>query len=77
MFTGVVDADYTGTIQVLMHNLGATAVKMLPGYRVGQIVIEKYFSGECGEVLNFSKGTERGEKGFGSTGTSSQSIEMK
>ena len=65
---GVVDADYRGEIIVALHNDTAEAREIAAGERIAQIVIMPYLSVEFTEVDNLSS-TERGEGGFGSTGT--------
>lgn len=65
---GVVDADYRGEIIVALHNDTAETREIAVGERIAQIVIMPYLSVEFTEVYNLSS-TERGEGGFGSTGT--------
>ena len=65
---GTIDADYRGEICVIMHNLGDSVFTIKDGDRIAQMVIAKH------EIPDFVTGeelseTERGENGFGSTGT--------
>ena len=65
---GVVDADYTGNVGVVMFNLDPEnefAVKK--GDRIAQLVCEKIEYPELEEVKSLEE-TDRGAGGFGSTG---------
>ena len=58
---GVIDGDYEGNIGVILCNLGNKEYDVKKGYRIAQIIIEKYYIPEmylkdCGY---------RGYKGFG------------
>ena len=64
---GVVDPDYTGEVKVLLYNFDDKPFVVKPGYRVAQLILEKYHSCEVEEVATLEE-TERGENGFGSTG---------
>lgn len=66
--TGVIDSDYRGEIIVALHNDSDTARIVEPGERIAQIVVQPYVSVEFEEVTSLSE-TERGDGGFGSTGT--------
>lgn len=66
---GVIDSDYRGEIMVALHNHTNDAQFIDPGERIAQIVFTKYFIGSLEEVEDFETETERGEGGFGSTGT--------
>ena len=64
---GVVDSDYRGEIMVALHN-HTNEVKEIEGYeRIAQFVITPYLKADFNEVENLED-TNRGEKGFGSTG---------
>lgn len=65
---GTVDQDFTGNIGVILINLGREAVKIEPGERIAQMIINKYETITWKEVDSLEK-TERGDGGFGSTGT--------
>ncbi len=65
---GVIDADYRGELLVLLINLGDEPVSFKAGDRIAQLIIER------AAVCDYSwsdglSGTERGDGGFGSTGT--------
>ncbi len=64
---GVVDADYRGEIMVALHNHGTEQQTVEKGERVAQMVILPFLAAEYFETEALSD-TERGEKGFGSSG---------
>ncbi len=64
---GVVDENYRGEIKVVLINLGNEEVKLEKGTRIAQLLIVPYTKVEPVEVEVLSD-TERGEKGFGSSG---------
>jgi dUTP pyrophosphatase len=64
---GTIDSDYRGEIAVMVINLGKENVAIKNGDRIAQIV----FSPVMDAVMNAAddlSATERGGKGFGSTG---------
>ena len=70
---GTVDSDYTGTIKVILINLGQEPVCLQRGERIAQLVIAPVTRVVLAEVETLppkgSEGTvKRGEGGFGSTG---------
>ena len=64
---GVVDADYRGGVAVVLFNHGAEEVKIRPGDRIAQLIVEKICFPEPVEVA-FLEDTARGAGGFSSTG---------
>lgn len=62
--SGVVDADYTGEIKVMMLNLNEQDIKIQTGDRIAQIVIIPFLP--LGKIKTQQ---QRGDKGFGSSGT--------
>lgn len=64
---GTIDADYRGEIGVVVYNLGQEEVLIKKGDRIAQLVIAPVLQAEWNEVESLDI-TERGEKGFGSTG---------
>ncbi len=66
---GTVDADYRGEIGVILVNLSNENFTIENGERVAQLVIAKHERAAWIEVEALSE-TDRGEGGFGSTGTS-------
>lgn len=65
---GVIDSDYRGEIIVGLHNDSDEPRSVEQGDRIAQLVVQKFEPIEFQEVDSLDK-TERGEKGFGSTGT--------
>ena len=64
---GTIDADYRGEIKVILINHSKVDFTIENGMRIAQMVISKH------ETANFVESelgekTERGTKGFGSTG---------
>ncbi len=65
---GTIDADYRGEIGVILVNLSNENFTIQNGERIAQLVIAKHERAEWEEVEILSD-TDRGEGGFGSTGT--------
>lgn len=65
---GTIDADYRGEIGVILVNLSNEDFTIQNGERIAQLVIVKHERAEWENVQELSE-TERGEGGFGSTGT--------
>lgn len=65
---GTIDADYRGEIKVILVNLSNTPFTIEPAERIAQLVIARHAHVEWEEVEVLDE-TERGEGGFGSTGT--------
>lgn len=66
--TGVVDSDYRGPVIVALHNDSEIAQLVEPGERIAQMVVMPYLAVDF-EVVEELDETERGEGGFGSTGS--------
>ena len=66
---GTIDPDYRGEVRIIMQNLGPEAVTLLRGERIAQLVFARFEAPDVCEVDELSQ-TDRGERGFGSTGTS-------
>ncbi len=66
---GVIDSDYRGEIKVALHNHNGSgeALPVEAGERIAQISIVPYLKAEF-ELADELEETDRGEKGFGSTG---------
>jgi len=64
---GVIDEDYRGEIKIVLVNLGKEKIKIEKGTRIAQLIIIPYLKVTVKEVEELSE-TERGNKGFGSTG---------
>ena len=65
---GVIDADYRGEIMVVLYNHAQTAQTVEPGERIAQLAILPYLTAQFTEADSLTD-TDRGEGGFGSTGT--------
>ena len=63
---GVIDADYTGEIKVIMINHGKSDCRIQAGDRIAQLIIEKIKTSDMIEVDDLEV-TERAGKDFGST----------
>ena len=66
--TSILDADYRGEVFVPVHNMSDKIQTIFPGDRIAQLVIQPFIIGDFQEVEHVTE-TERGEGGFGSTGT--------
>ncbi len=64
---GTIDAGYRGEVQVLLINLGETAVEIAAGDRVAQLLLQQVGRARLVEVADLDE-TARGTGGFGSTG---------
>jgi dUTP pyrophosphatase len=64
---GTIDADYRGEIGVILVNLSNDPFTVERGERIAQMVIAKHEQARWIEVDQLEE-SERGEKGFGSTG---------
>ncbi len=67
---GVIDPDYTGEVKVVLQNMDERMPFVIrPGYRIAQLILEKFDIVEVVEKpTEFTNLTERGSGGFGSTG---------
>ncbi len=65
---GTIDADYRGEIKVLLVNLSNNTFTIEPGERIAQMVVARHEHVQWESVTSLDE-TERGEGGFGSTGT--------
>lgn len=64
---GVIDPDYTGEIQIILFNGGLEPYYVKHGDRIAQVLVVPLTVCNLLEVSAFEP-TNRGEKGFGSTG---------
>ena len=64
---GTIDSDYRGEIGIILINLSNDRFVVNSGDRIAQMVISKYEQIKW-EVLESLPKSNRGEKGFGSTG---------
>ena len=78
VYGGVLDSSFRGAVGVILYNsiddksigsfINTTGYFTIrKGDRIAQLIIEKYYAPELIEVSELSE-TNRGEKGFGSTG---------
>lgn len=65
---GTIDEDYRGIIQVILINLGAADFTIRRGDRIAQMIVAPVSRATWESDESLSE-TERGEGGFGSTGT--------
>ncbi len=65
---GTIDADYRGEVGVILINLGQENFTVERGMRVAQMIIAPYTRATFLEVTDLPE-SERGQGGFGSTGT--------
>jgi dUTP pyrophosphatase len=66
---GTIDSDYQGEIRIILANFSSDkAFEIKRGDRIAQGILTKVEKISFKNVEKFSKETERGENGFGSTG---------
>jgi len=63
---GVIDADYTGDIKVLLRNHGNISYEFKAGDHIAQLIVERRQTHDAMEIDNLDD-TERGTRGFGSS----------
>jgi len=64
---GTIDADYRGTVKLVVINHGSEPVTIRRGERLAQLVIARVTRASL-EIVSELPGTSRGAGGFGSTG---------
>lgn len=65
---GTIDADFTGSIKAVLFNHSDNVFKVEQGQKVTQLVIMPIITPEL-ELVDKLEETERGDNGFGSSGT--------
>ncbi len=72
VLAGVIDVSYTGNVGVILMNHGKKDFVVERGDRIAQLIVTKILTGEKTRVVwgNPDDETERGTKGFGSSGGS-------
>jgi len=65
---GTIDADYRGEVKVILINLSSEEQMIQDGERIAQMIISSHDHAEWVQVEEL-KETERGDGGFGHTGT--------
>ncbi|NKD86390.1 dUTP diphosphatase [Haematospirillum jordaniae] len=68
---GTIDADYRGEVKVILVNLGDEPFVIEHGMRIAQVIFAPVTRAVWAEVETLPA-TDRGEGGFGSTGTRAQ-----
>lgn len=64
----VIDEGFTGELTIGCFNLGGCRQILMPGLRLAQLIIHRSYTPEI-DVVDHLPRTERGDQGFGSTGT--------
>ena len=65
----VIDGDYRGEVEVMLHNTSEEEFEVKIGERIAQIVLERIITPEVIEIAEEElTTTKRGDGGFGSTG---------
>ncbi len=64
---GTVDSDYRGEVGVILANLGQAPFVVNRGDRIAQLVVAAHARVDW-SVVEVHESTDRGERGFGSTG---------
>lgn len=67
VLAGVIDSDYRGEIQCLLHNAGQEVVELPAQTKICQLIIEKIIT-PAAQWADDLPETKRGAGGFGSTG---------
>ena len=65
---GLIDSDYQGPLKVSCWNRGDKTYTIKPGERIAQLVIVPILKAKF-DVVNTFEESNRGESGFGSSGT--------
>ncbi|MBK1727050.1 dUTP diphosphatase [Halorhodospira neutriphila] len=65
---GVIDADYTGEIGVILHHDGTVPYELQPGERIAQLMLQPVERVALEPVEAFSAASGRGAGGFGHSG---------
>jgi dUTP pyrophosphatase len=69
VLAGVLDSAYTGEIKVVLLNTDKSNTFFVKaGDRIAQLIIEDHFNFDFVEVVEDLEVTDRGDKGFGSSG---------
>nr|AWN09326.1 dUTPase [Orf virus]AWN09327.1 dUTPase [Orf virus] len=65
---GVIDEDYRGNVGVVLFNFGNSDFEVKKGDRIAQLICER-ISRPAVQEVNSLDDTDRGDSGFGSTGS--------
>ena len=66
---GLIDSDYQGELKISVWNRSTQSFIIQPGERLAQLVYVPVVQAAWDWVESFDDASERGEGGFGSTGT--------
>ena len=66
---GLIDSDYQGPLGISLWNRSNENIEITPGDRVAQLVVIRVNQVQLEQVEEFNL-SDRGDKGFGSTGIS-------
>ena len=66
--TGLIDEGYTGEIMVKLYNNSDEHYLVHAGDKISQLVVIPVFYGDIHLMDSLDENTERGDKGFGSSG---------
>ena len=72
---GTIDSGYTGSIKVMLFNLSGESVLIMSGMKIAQLVIYPIITPDV-DIVNELPQTERGDKGFGSSGAMAKGVPM-
>ena len=64
---GTIDADYRGEIMVILINLSDQGFQIERGMRIAQMIIVPFTQAQL-KLVDSLESSERGDRGFGSTG---------
>lgn len=64
---GTIDNDYTGNLYITVDNIGDEPITIEAGYKLAQLVVTPVYYPTI-ELVDELEETERGTKGYGSTG---------
>lgn len=67
VLAGVIDSDFRGEVGVVLYNTSDRRYPIAAGYKIAQIIFERCWDGEIEEAGSIDD-TDRGVRGFGSTG---------
>lgn len=64
---GIIDSDYTGSIGVILTNVGTSSYNVVKGSKIAQLIVSPYIRVVL-ETVSELPATKRAGNGFGSTG---------
>lgn len=64
---GIIDSDYRGPIEVILHNLGKDTIVFSEGDPIAQLIFLPKITPTLIEVQEIDLNTERGTRGFGNS----------